>query len=124
MRFPEARLRGLGLERAHEITKLRSGSVPRYKRIPIEIMKINDVKAPSRLQLIIATARAADRPTVRRPAPSPPPPPPSTSSTLLLQHNRDINPSLIPAAKGRRATRPPRTRARARARLILWGRPL
>jgi hypothetical protein len=82
-------------EHAREISELRSGGAPRYKRIPIEIMKINDVKAPSRLQLIIATIRAADRPTRC--------PPPDPSSALLLQHNRDINPSLIPAAKGRRA---------------------
>lgn len=68
-------------------------------------MKINDVKAPSRLQLIIAVARAADRPTRY------------TVGPLLLQHNRDINPSLIPGVKGRCAVQdsPPRARV---ARLI------
>lgn len=84
-------------KRAREISELQSGGVLRYKRIPIEIMKINDVKAPSRLQLIIATVRAAataDRPTRYTAGPS---------SVLLLQHNRDINPSLILGAKGRRA---------------------
>jgi len=59
-RFPEVRLRDERASgHAREISELRSGGVPRYKRIPIEIMKINDVKAPSRLQLIIATIRAA-----------------------------------------------------------------
>lgn len=94
-------------EHAREISGMRSGGAPRYKRIPIEIMKINDVKAPSRLQLIIATIRAAaaaDRPTA------------GPSSTLLLQHNRDINPSLIPAVKGRRAERVRDSSSAARGR--------
>jgi hypothetical protein len=69
-------------------------------------MKINDVKAPSRLQLIIAMARAAAAADRRYDRPS---------SALLLQHNRDINPSLIPVAKGRRAPGDSSsTRARAR----------
>lgn len=59
-------------EHARKISELQSGGALCYKRIPIEIMKINDVKAPSRLQLIIATIRAAaaDRPT-RCPPPDP-----------------------------------------------------
>lgn len=69
MRFPKAATRRTR-ERASERTRaklaeLRSGALD-YKRIPIEIMKINDVKAPSRLQLIIARKRpvaAADRST-------------------------------------------------------------
>lgn len=65
MRFPEASVRAK-LARAQN----GAGGVPRYKRIPIEIMKINDVKAPSRLQLIIAMIRAADRP-IRCPSPDP-----------------------------------------------------
>lgn len=35
-------------ETRREISKPESGYIVRYKRIPIEIMKINDVKATSR----------------------------------------------------------------------------